>query len=262
MNGIHKSEALKKYFNQVTSADNVFNRPGRFQLDDILDWYKDPTTDYAHSCMPELKGKRVLEIGCGIGVHLVYLARQGSEVTGIDIASERIRIAKNLMNDAGLASKVRLIVSDIFEAELPAGYFDYIYGHDILMYMDRDYRRLIAEMKRLLKPEGRIIFIEGLRAHPLASVYRRYCAPKTWLEFTDYFDYSDLEIFRNNFTDIRHREFYLTGFLAYFWKIYMPSKRIFRCTERVLFLFDTMLLEAFPFLRRFCWRIVFSGEKT
>ncbi len=57
--------------------------------------------------------KRVLDLGCGSGRHLVYLAKEGFEVYGIDIAKYGIKIAKNWLREKGL--KANLKIGNIYQ---------------------------------------------------------------------------------------------------------------------------------------------------
>jgi len=57
--------------------------------------------------------KRVLDLGCGSGRHLVYLARHNFDVYGIDIAREGVRIARSWLRKERL--KAHLKVGDIYK---------------------------------------------------------------------------------------------------------------------------------------------------
>ena len=52
-----------------------------------------------------------MEVGCGTGTSSVWLARQGFEVTGLDISNEAIKIARKRAQDAGL--NIAFIVADV-----------------------------------------------------------------------------------------------------------------------------------------------------
>ena len=55
-----------------------------------------------------LRGKRLLDVGCGGGLLAEPLARLGGDVTGIDVTSENIEVAKNHMElDPGLQGRLR-----------------------------------------------------------------------------------------------------------------------------------------------------------
>ena len=63
--------------------------------------------------------KRVLDLGCGSGRHIVYLARRNFDVYGIDIAPEGIKIARDWLKNEGLEANLK--VSDIYQ---PSPYKD------------------------------------------------------------------------------------------------------------------------------------------
>jgi SAM-dependent methyltransferase len=89
--------------------------------------------------------KRVLDLGCGSGRHVVYLAKNGFEVYGI---------AKEWLKEEGL--KANLKVGDIYK-KLPYkdNFFDAIICIRTLNHGKIEWiRKCIKEMKRILKPNG------------------------------------------------------------------------------------------------------------
>ncbi|MGH2593819.1 MAG: class I SAM-dependent methyltransferase [Anaerolineae bacterium] len=54
------------------------------------------------------KGGRAIDIGCGTGANVVYLARHGFSVLGIDISRRAIALARRRMQDAGVAGDLRV----------------------------------------------------------------------------------------------------------------------------------------------------------
>lgn len=102
--------------------------------------------------------KKVLDLGCGSGRHTVYLAKHGFKVYGIDIAPTGIKIAKEWLKKEKL--KANLKIGDIYK-KLPYhdNFFDAIIStHTIHHNRIENIRKLIKEIKRILKPKG-LIFI-------------------------------------------------------------------------------------------------------
>jgi SAM-dependent methyltransferase len=107
--------------------------------------------------------KRVLDLGCGSGRHVVYLAKHSFDVYGIDIAPEGIKIAKDWLKEENL--KANLKVGDIYK-KLPYqnNFFDAIISIQTLHHARIEkIRRLIKEMERILRPGG-LIFVTVRRA--------------------------------------------------------------------------------------------------
>jgi len=103
--------------------------------------------------------KRVLDLGCGSGRHLVYLAEQGFETFGIDITERAIELAANWLKERGLRAEVS--IGSIFE-RLPYedDFFDAIVTTKVINHgRIEDIRKAIKEIERVLKPKG-LIFIE------------------------------------------------------------------------------------------------------
>ena len=107
--------------------------------------------------------KRILDLGCGSGRHLVYLAKHNFNVYGIDIAKSGIKIAKDWLKEEGV--KVNLKIGDIYKRlPYPDDFFDAIISTQTLHHARIEkIRRLIKEMERILKPNG-LIFVTVRRA--------------------------------------------------------------------------------------------------
>lgn len=125
-------------------------------------------------------------MGCGSGRHLVYLAKRGFEVWGIDIAKHGIKIARDWIKKEGL--KAHLKVGDMHK-KLPYrdNFFDAIISIVALHHGKiENIRKLIKEMKRILKPGG-LIFITAHKKLPKKKIPKdklfgiKYIAPKTYV---------------------------------------------------------------------------------
>ena len=103
----------------------------------------------------QYSGRKVLEVGCGAGTDLIRFARNGAVVTGVDIASSAIALAKTNFSLEGLRGD--LMVADGEQLPFGAGYFDLVYAHGVVQYTS-DGQRLADECRRVLKPGGQAIF--------------------------------------------------------------------------------------------------------
>ena len=130
--------------------------------------------------------KRVLDLGCGSGRHLVFLAKRGFDVYGIDIAREGIKIAKEWLKEERL--KANLKIGDFYK-RLPYkdDFFDAIISIAALHHGKiEEIRKLIKEMKRILKPEG-LIFVTLHKKLPKKKIPKdrlfgiKYIAPRTYI---------------------------------------------------------------------------------
>ena len=100
------------------------------------------------------RGKRILEIGCGIGIDLVRFAEGGANVTGVDLSKTAIDLAKQNFNFHHTEGE--LLVMNGEALEFPDNTFDVVYVHGVLQYTADPYQ-MIAEAHRVLKSEGQFI---------------------------------------------------------------------------------------------------------
>src|SRR5262245_23534608 len=100
--------------------------------------------------------RRVLEYGCGPGSYAFFLARDGAEVTGIDISDVAIRQARERADKEGLKS-ARFERMNAEELTFPDGQFDLVCGRSIVHHLDL--AKALPEVTRVLKPNGLAIFL-------------------------------------------------------------------------------------------------------
>ena len=101
------------------------------------------------------RGRMVLEVGCGAGVDLARFAKGGAVVTGVDLSSSAIDLARANFEQQGLSG--RLEVADGERLPFPDGTFDLVYAHGVVQYTASP-QRLVDECRRVLKPGGQAIF--------------------------------------------------------------------------------------------------------
>ena len=149
---------VRAYWNQhIHDLDISSAAPGTPQFFQELDQYH---FEKLHHLLQLIKfdahrGKRVLDVGCGAGTDLVRFARAGAVVTGVDISSSAIDLARKNFEQQGLQADLR--VADGESLPFESDTFDVVFAHGVIQYTP-DTQKIVDECRRVLKPGGQAIF--------------------------------------------------------------------------------------------------------
>jgi 2-polyprenyl-3-methyl-5-hydroxy-6-metoxy-1,4-benzoquinol methylase len=221
--------------------------------------------------MGELKGKRLLDVGSGLGESSVYFALQGARVTMADISPGMVQTGQEIAKKYGV--EVEGIVSSAEELDVPAESYDLVYIANTIHHV-QNRELLFQKIHRALKPSGRFFSFDPIAYNPVINVYRRM-ATEVRTEDESPLTARDLKLTKKYFPDVQHREFWIST-LALFLKYYAldrihPNedrywKRILRETPESLSWwmplrsFDA-LLTRIPAVRWLAWNMVMWGTK-
>ena len=153
-------DQIQRYWNERIHDLEMTEHPvGTRAFFDDLDDYRYDKLHY----LPQLvdfaayRGRRLLEVGCGIGTDLVRFARGGAIVTGVDLSTTAIELAKqNFALHEVTAEELRVANGEALP--YADGTFDVVYGHGVLQYTSNA-AQLVRESHRVLKPGGQGIFM-------------------------------------------------------------------------------------------------------
>lgn len=103
---------------------------------------------------PRWRGKRVLEVGCGIGTDTISFARNGARVQVVELSSESLAIAKQRAEVYGLTDQIDIVQGNAEELTslVPAQPYDLIYSFGVIHHTPHP-ERVIDEIVRLATPE-------------------------------------------------------------------------------------------------------------
>lgn len=115
--------------------------------------------------LPELKGERILDVGCGFGSQTLDVgeANPSSQVFGIDIYDPQMCQAR--MNAEALGIKnVTFRTASVYRLPFEGGCFETIYSFFMLHHLE-DIPKGLSEIRRVLREEGRYLATEPLGHH-------------------------------------------------------------------------------------------------
>jgi SAM-dependent methyltransferase len=139
---------------QSTKAwDEIFKNKGKV--------FSEPHKDMPTICqtLKIRKASKVLDLGSGSGRHLVYLAKNGFRVFGLDNSPEGLAIASRWLDEEGVSADLQL--QDMTTASLPyeSDFFDAVISVQVIHHGKiATIRKVVQEIERVLK-RGGYIFI-------------------------------------------------------------------------------------------------------
>jgi len=130
--------------------------------------------------------KRVLDLGCGAGRHLIYLASKNFDVYGLDISSEAVKKAKQRLTKMKI--KADLKVGSMFtKFPYSSNFFDAVISITTLHHgRIEQITKAISEIERVLKPSG-LIFITVPKKRSKKEIPKerlfgiKFIAPRTYI---------------------------------------------------------------------------------
>jgi len=144
---------------------------GRSLLDEYSGWFG------------SLGGKRVLDIGCGLGGKSVAYAEEGAEVTGVDLDPVHAAGALDYARKRG--SPIEVVTGDAADLPFAAGSFDLVIANDSMEHFSRPARAL-EEFARVTVDGGAVFLFFTPWGSPLAShLYDHIPTPWCHLLFSD-----------------------------------------------------------------------------
>ena len=246
-------------------------------LDDVLvrECFEAPTAmenQFILRQMGSLRGKKLLDIGAGLGESSVYFALKGARVTTVDVSPGMVETALRLGEKFGV--ELEGIVTGAEDLDVQKGSFDIVYIANTIHHVQN--RALLFErIREALKPGGMFFSYDPLAYNPAINVYRNM-ATEVRTPDESPLTVADLKLARKYFRNVGHREFWISSLLL-FGKYYLKDrvhpnedrywKRILRESEAALWWWKPLraldsVLTRIPAVRWLAWNTVMWGEKA
>lgn len=119
----------------------------------------------------------ILDVGCGLGGTARHLAEvYGCQVVGIDLTNEYVDVGQELTERVGLSDRVQLYQASALDIPFEENRFDVVWTEHVQMNI-ADKQRFYAEITRVLKPSGHLLFHDVFRGPRDSPIY-----PVPWAE--------------------------------------------------------------------------------
>jgi ubiquinone/menaquinone biosynthesis C-methylase UbiE len=263
---------------------NLFDKERRFHdewaatidVDGILvkDYFEvctAPENRFILQHLGDVRGKKLLDLGCGAGENSVYFAKKGADCIASDYSPGMVEVALKLAANNGV--KVTGATVNALDLDFPDNSFDIVYASNLLHHLP-DPQACIREMYRVLKPGGKACFWDPLRHNPVINVYRRMATDvRTEDETPLHIDI--VKFVQRTFSQTEYDTFWLATlwiFLRFYliervnpnqeryWKkIILEHHRLrpkYQRLERV-----DRWLKQMPFLRKYAWNLAVVATK-
>ncbi|MDO1501084.1 class I SAM-dependent methyltransferase [Winogradskyella maritima] len=158
----HNRAHYNKVYKDVR-IDNILNKMSR--VNDFLD--EAASTDTSWVCMYKenfreyLKGKKVLELGCGDCTNAAVMSALGANVWANDISDESGQIIEKLNKNLPDNKKINFISGNFLETDLASNFFDVVVGKAFVHHLTHaQEKKFIEKIVTILRPEGLVRFVE------------------------------------------------------------------------------------------------------
>jgi len=231
-----------------------------------------PEMRYIRSQLGDIRGRRLLDIGCGLGEASVYFAMEGAQVTASDISQGMLDATRRLAEANGVGVQTNLSASEDLGLRTDEP-FDIIYTGNTLHHVDIG--QTLDHLLPLLKPDGVFVSWDPLAYNPVINVYR-WLASEVRTVDEHPLRMADLQLMKNRFQSSSTRYFWfftLAIFLIMafvqrrspnkerYWKKVVEEADAWSWLYTPLETADRFLLAVFPFLKPMCWNVVFIGKR-
>ena len=150
---------MKQYWDEHPVGVEPFDEPvGSPEFYEKYLAYYDGFYDYKWGTFQyeKYRGRKVLEIGCGLGIDSVKFAKSGAELTCIDLSDTAVNCTRGLLDHLGLKTTAQQGKAE--HLDFPDSTFDVVYAYGVLMLVE-DEPKAYSEVYRELKNGGEALVV-------------------------------------------------------------------------------------------------------
>lgn len=218
-------------------------------------------------------GKKILDVGCGLGEVSIYFALKGANVTALDISSGMLKKTSQLAKLNGVKIKTHLATAEDFNFS-DNEKFDVIYMGNCLHHanIDRSMKNVVSHLNK----DGIFLSWDPIAYNPIINIYR-LIATKVRTPDEHPLKLSDIKLIKNYFKFSETNYFWFTTLIIFvlmfivqfknpnkerFWKTVIYESKKWEWLYKPLERLDKIILKLFPPLKLLCWNVVIFGKNN
>jgi 2-polyprenyl-3-methyl-5-hydroxy-6-metoxy-1,4-benzoquinol methylase len=129
--------------------------------------------EVAYEVLGDIRGKRLLDVGCGLGENSLLFARWGAQVTGVDVSGASLAVARQRAASFGLTERVSFVETPVELLDTESASYDIIWCAAFLHHVLDRLGEVCKVLRKLVAPQGFVLFSEPVRLSRAVKVLRK-----------------------------------------------------------------------------------------
>lgn len=231
-----------------------------------------PELRHIHQTLGDISGKRLLDLGCGLGEAAVYFAQRGADVTAVDLSPGMLEYVDRFAKKVGVSLKTHVAAAEDLGLA-PDTKFDIVYVGNLFHHVDipKTLKQILPHMKE----DAILASWDPVAYNPLINIYRRMAMDVRTVDEHP-FRKKDVAAVRSAFHESKTSFYWLTTLVVFilmflverknpnkvrFWKAVVDDADKWAWLYRPLEKLDRVLLKVLPPLSWLCWNVVIIAKR-
>lgn len=129
--------------------------------------------EVAYEILGDIRGKRVLDVGCGLGENSLLFARWGAHVTGVDVSGGSLAVARQRAEKFGLTDRVSFVETPVELLDATSSSYDIVWCAAFLHHVLDRLDDVCRVLRNLVGSRGFVLFSEPVRLSRAVKLLRK-----------------------------------------------------------------------------------------